>query len=153
MTDERRRNYLATEDQNGINVVRNTDNLDDASETEYMLTHFTLSAPEPLDDADVYVNGKWTTGGIVPEWQLHYDDEQQAYVGTFMLKQGYYNYQYLVVPRRQQPGRNALGSPVGHTAPFEGDFYQTSNDYRILVYHHQPGARYDRLVGMTLVKY
>lgn len=150
MTDERRRNYLATEDQNGINVIRNTDNQDDATETEYMLTHFTLTAAEPLDDADVYVNGKWTTGGIVPEWQLHYDAEQQAYVGTFMLKQGYYNYQYLVVPRHQQSGP---GSSVGLTAPFEGDFYQTSNDYRILVYHHQPGARYDRLVGMKLVKY
>lgn len=153
MTDEKRRNYLAAEDQNGINVIRNTDNMDDLTETEYMLTHFTLSAAEPLEDADVYVSGKWTTGGIVPEWQMHYDGEQQAYVGTFVLKQGYYNYQYLVVPHVQKRGGKASGSPVGHTALFEGDFFQTSNDYRILVYHHQPGARYDRLVGMKLVKH
>lgn len=143
MTDERRPNYLVGEDLNGLSVIRNTDNEDDATETEYMLTHFTLLCNDPLPDADVYINGKWTTGGIIPEWQLQYDETAHAYTGTFMLKQGYYNYQYLVVPK---------GKTIGQTAPFEGDYYQTSNDYRILVYQRHPGARYDRLVGMALVK-
>lgn len=143
MTDEKRRNYLATEDQNGLNVIRNTDNQDDVTETEYMLTHFALSCRESYDDAEVYLNGRWTTGGITPEWRLQYDEAQKAYVGTFMLKQGYYNYQYLLVRE---------GTTRGLTAPIEGDFYQTSNDYRVLVYQHQPGARYDRLVGMKLLK-
>lgn len=138
MTDEVRRNYLAAEDQNGINVIRNVDNYDDVSETEYMLTHFELKSARPVPDADVYLNGAWTTGGISPEWKLAYDPERGAYVGTFMLKQGYYNYQYLVVPRNGERTR---------TRDFEGDFYQTENDYRILVYYRHPGARYDRLVG------
>lgn len=153
MDDECRRNYLLTEDQNGINVIRNIDNRYDDSETEYMLTHFTLLASEPLDNAAVYLNGAWTTGGISPEWQLHYDAAARAYAGTFMLKQGYYNYQYLVVDQTTPPeeakhrnNRN-VATLRGKTAPFEGDFYQTSNEYRILVYHSQPGARYDRLVG------
>lgn len=152
MTDERRRNYLAGEDLNGLSVIRNTDNEDDATETEYMLTHFSLRCDDPFDDADVFINGKWTCGGITPEWRLQYDEAVHAYVGTFMLKQGYYNYQYLVVPREQQFKRRPLGQPCGFTAPFEGDFFQTENDYRILVYQRQPGARYDRFVGMALVK-
>lgn len=153
MTDEQRRNYLAVEDLNGVNVIRNTDNQDDLSETEYMLTHFALQCDEPFYDADVFLNGKWTTGGVSPEWKLTYDKAQKAYVGTYMLKMGYYNYQYLVVPRENQLKRTYFGEPCGFTEPFEGDYYQTSNDYRILVYHHQPGARYDRLVGAATLKH
>lgn len=149
MDDERRRNYLLTEDQNGINVIRNTVNRYDDTETEYMLTHFTLLAPEPLADADVYLQGAWTTGGLSSEWQLHYDAEAGAYTGVFMLKQGYYNYQYLVAYHDDMRGEERV---VGHTSYFEGDYYQTSNDYRILVYHSRPGARYDRLVGIGEVK-
>ena len=147
-TDEIRRNYLTTEDQNGINVIRNTDNTDDATETEYMVTHFQLHAPEPFYDAEVYLNGKWTTGGIAPEWKLNYNASSQCYEGAFMLKQGYYNYQYLVVPN---------GSPLpapnsqSHTTSVEGDFYQTANEYRILVYFSTPGCRYHRLVGTALL--
>lgn len=152
INDERRRNYLTNEDMNGTCVVRNTDNQDDVTETEYMLTHFTLECSNPPDDADVYLNAKWTTGGIAPEWRMQYDEQAKAYKGTFMLKQGYYNYQYLVVPRESEAGVSPFGQPRGTTARFEGDYYQTENDYRILVYLCQPGARYDRLVGMTVIK-
>lgn len=152
MADERRRNYLYAEDMNGLNVIRNTDNQDDATETEYMLTHFTMLCDEPLDDADVYINGKWTTGGIAPEWRLQYDAGAKGYTGTFMLKQGYYNYQYLVVPRENQAKRSAFSQPEGLTAPFEGDYYQTQNEYRLFVYHRHPADRYDRLVATKLLK-
>lgn len=151
--DAIRRNYLTDEDLNGISVIRNIDNQDDIAGTEYMLTHFKLLCPEPFEDADVFINGKWTTGGISKEWKLTYDDAQHAYVGAFMLKQGYYNYQYLVVSREDQLKRTVFHQPKGYTRPLEGDFYQTSNDYRVLVYFRQPGARYDRLVGMSLLKF
>ena len=148
-TDEVCRNYLTTEDQNGINVIRNTDNQDDATETEYMVTHFALHVPEPFDDADVYLSGKWTTGGIVPEWKLTYNTESRCYEGAFMLKQGYYNYQYLVVPQGTSlPAPNS----TSHTAAAEGDHFQTSNEYRILVYFSTPGCRYHRLVGTALLQ-
>lgn len=152
MDDEQRRNYLATEDAAGVNVIRNVDNQDDATETEYMITHFRLLCDDPWDDADVYLNGRWATGGVSDEWMLRYDEAEHAYVGAFMLKQGYYNYQYLVVPRENKFKRTPFGQPLGLTAPFEGDYYQTTNDYRVLVYHKAPGARYERLVGMKMIK-
>ncbi len=148
-TDEIRRNYLTYEDQNGTSVIRNTDNMEDATETEYMITHFALHAPEPFEDARVYLNGRWTTGGIAPQWELSYNAGTQCYEGAFVLKQGYYDYQYLVIP---QSTRLPAPSAFSLTACTEGDFYQTENDYRILVYYSQPGARYDRLVGTALLK-
>lgn len=152
MDDEQRRNYLATEDANGINVLRNVDNQDDVTETEYMITHFRLLCDEPWEAADVYLNGRWTTGGVSDEWMLRYDETEHAYVGAFMLKQGYYNYQYLLVPREGKFKRTPFGQPQGLTETFEGDYFQTENDYRILVYYKAPGARYERLVGMKMVK-
>ena len=33
-----------------------------------------------------------------------------------------------------------------------GDFFETENEYMVLVYYRGQGARYDRLVGMSKVK-
>ena len=55
--------------------------------------------------------------------------------GVF-LKQGYYNYQF----RQFVDG-------VGRTALTDGDFYQTKNEYLILLYYRQRGSRYDRLIS------
>ena len=148
-TDDIRRNYLTYEDQNGTSAIRNTDNVYDETETEYMITHFALHAPEPFKDARVYLNGRWTTGGISPQWELTYNPDSQCYEGAFIMKQGYYDYQYLAVPNRM-----ALPAPatISLTAATEGDFYQTENESRILVYFSLPGDRYDRLVGASRLK-
>lgn len=37
-------------------------------------------------------------------------------------------------------------------AQAEGNFYETENEYLILVYHRAFGERYDRLIGMQQVK-
>ncbi|MEG1999419.1 MAG: hypothetical protein RR015_05330 [Bacteroidales bacterium] len=57
-----------------------------------------------------------------------------------MLKQGSYNYQYLFVPKGETKGKSSV---------IEGNKYQTSNEYRVNVYHRRPGERYDRLIGIS----
>ena len=61
-----------------------------------------------------------------------------------MMKQGAYNDQYL----DGTPGRTG-----GGPAQEEGNFYETENEYLILVYHRPFGERYDRLIGMQQVSY
>ena len=73
---------------------------------------------------------------------MEFNRETSLYEKTLLLKQGAYNYQYLIVPD---------GKSVGMTAPIEGDFYETVNEYLIKVYYHRPGERYDRLVGVGLI--
>ena len=75
---------------------------------------------------------------------MKYNPETHAYECARLLKQGAYNYQYLYV---------APGSTVGSTAQAEGNFYETENEYLILVYHRPFGERYDRLIGMQQVSY
>ncbi|MDR1783415.1 MAG: DUF5103 domain-containing protein, partial [Dysgonamonadaceae bacterium] len=44
-------------------------------------------------------------------------------------------------------------SSPANCADFEGNYYQTENEYRIWVYYRPLGARYDRLLGTTNIQY
>ena len=76
--------------------------------------------------------------------RMRWDEENSCYRTVQLLKLGLYNYHYLWVPR---------GKQTGATAPSEGNFYNTENEYLIMIYHRDFGERYDRLVGMLQVNY
>lgn len=131
------RNYLYDEDQNGAFIIRNSDDEDVATTCDYVSTHFTLKSPQ-LPGGEVYLNGEWTYNRFIPEYRMTYNRETQAYEATALLKQGYYNYNYLFVPD---------GETQGNSGRTDGNFYETENEYIILVYHRPNGGRYDKLVG------
>ena len=131
------RNYLYDEDQNGAFIIRNSDDEDVATTCDYVFTHFTLKIPQ-LPGGEVYLNGEWTYNRFIPEYRMTYNRETQAYEATALLKQGYYNYNYLFVPD---------GETQGNSGRTDGNFYETENEYIILVYHRPNGGRYDKLVG------
>lgn len=131
------RNYLYDEDQNGAFIIRNSDDEDVATTCDYVFTHFTLKSPQ-LPGGEVYLNGEWTYNRFIPEYRMTYNRETQAYEATALLKQGYYNYNYLFVPD---------GEIQGNSGRTDGNFYETENEYIILVYHRPNGGRYDKLVG------
>ena len=148
LPDEVRRNFILREDRNGTAVIRNTDNRDNATESDYLFVHFTLESEE-IPDAEVYVSGRWTTGGLLPEYRMTYQPERHAYETALLLKQGYYNYLYLTVPVQQT--KQASFRRTGLTAPTEGDFYETRNTYTAYIYGTFPSDRYDRLVGVATI--
>jgi len=133
--------YLYDQTQHGRFLVREYNSSESDTEADYIVTHFRLEMPE-LQGADVFIDGDFTQRRFAPESRMIYDRAEGAYKSVQMLKQGAYNYQYLVVPR---------GKDIGYTSPIEGDFYQTVNEYVILVYHRPPMARYDRLIGGTTI--
>ena len=132
------RNYIYQEDQDGRWLVRTEDNVDNDILSDYVIVHYSLRIPQ-REDGDFYVNGDWTYNRYLPNNKMTYDVEQRAYVADILQKQGYYNYQYLFVEDRNKN--------LGLTAPAEGDYYQTENEYTILVYYHPQGSRYDQLVA------
>ncbi len=135
--DQPASNYSYTEDQNGVYVLRSADDTDDAFTAEYVVVHFRLQTPR-LPGGDVYVCGQWTGETFSPDCKMEYDENSFEYHAAIMLKQGYYSYQYV--------------QEDGSTARTMGDFYETENEYIILVYYHGQGARYDRLAGYSRVK-
>ena len=135
-------NYSYDQDQNGQYMIRTSQNRDSDSEGEYMFVHFSLPWEDPLIPGRIYLNGELTNYSFNEESKMEYDFERKAFVKTLLLKQGSYNYQYLFVPSNTKKGETAL---------IEGDFYETENEYRILVYHRPLGGRYDKLVGINAI--
>jgi hypothetical protein len=109
----------------------------DETESEYLWVHFILETNQPLTGGDIYVYGQWCNGPFDPKCRMEWDETAHRYEAAVYLKQGYYNYQYLLM--------NPDGTIT--TMPTEGDFYQTENSYQALIYYKGTGERTDRLVG------
>lgn len=140
-----RTNYSYDQDQNGRYYIRYDMAQDNATEADYLFVHFTLEGfDKPLPGGTFYLNGEFTYDQFTPEYALKYDEQTHSYEGVQLLKQGVYNWLYLFVPDN---------TTTGLTAPASGNFYETENEYLILVYHRPFGGRYDRLVGMKSIKY
>ena len=134
--DEPRPSYVYDEDADGAFIIRNSDNIEIETTCDYSLVHFQLKCPK-YAQGEVYVNGAFTNDQFLPQYRMEYDYARQLYEAVIPLKQGYYNYQFLLM--------DASGNLL--TVPCEGDYYQTQNTYQALVYYRGTGERTDRLVG------
>lgn len=131
--------YSYDQTQHGRFKVREYNSANSETEADYTVVHFTLNSP-PMQGQRIFIDGDLANRRLDQESEMHYNPATQQYEKAMLLKQGAYNYQYLVYPQR--PGQSA-------TSPIEGDFYPTVNEYLITVYNRPPGARYDRLIGAS----
>lgn len=137
-------NYINNQEINGSYVVRNEDNVDNDVKSEYVIVHFALESDAVLEGGDFYVCGQWNSYNYLPEYKMKYNFEENVYEAAVLLKQGYYNYAYMFVPDK---------SKTGSMSESEGDFFQTENEYTVLVYARLQGERYDRLLGCRDFRY
>lgn len=140
-TDEPSPSYIYDKDANGAFLIRNSDNIDNDVNSDYIITHFRLKSPQTADP--IYINGFFTNDRFLPQYEMKWNEKNQQYEGELLLKQGYYSYQYLMM------------KPEGKLKPVpsEGNFYQTENTYQALIYFKANGDRTDRLVGYTFGKW
>jgi hypothetical protein len=68
---------------------------------------------------------------------MTYDNTIKRYSGKLLLKQGFYNYLYVTANKDGIINNHAI----------EGSFYQTENDYSVIVYYKPIGSRYDQVIG------
>lgn len=128
--------YTYYPDANGNFVVRNIKGDDADSEADYSYVNFTLKYPEQLDKK-IYVYGKFNDNQLTDENLMKFDEKSQSYVAKIKLKQGFYNYNYILL----NPD-NTIDTTV-----VNGSFDQTENDYQVLIYYSKFGSKYDRLIG------
>ena len=140
--DRSSQDYDYYEDLNGRFFIRWDDAFDNRTEADYVQVHFSLSLPEPFDGGEIYLFGGLTGFGIRPEARLAWNETEEAYQTTMLLKQGFYDYQYAFVPEGTE-------SPVLYTV--DGSHYETENDYYIFVYYRDVRERFDRLVGLQMI--
>jgi hypothetical protein len=69
---------------------------------------------------------------------MDYNREKGIYEKALMLKQGFYNYKYTIADKSGKiDGENAI----------DGNFYQTEDNYFVMVYYRENNQRYDKVIG------
>ncbi len=129
--------YSVVEDISGRRLIKARSGQDTSTEGEYALVEFWLKQPK-IEDADIYLLGALNNWQLDGRSKLKYDSRYHMYKGKLFLKQGYYNYLYIVVPKGKQRGSVAV---------IEGDHWETKNRYTVYVYYRERVPEYDRLVG------
>lgn len=129
--------YNFNPDINGGFKVTVLDREDPRIEADYTYVHFSLSARE-FTDATVYVYGGFNNFSTSKENEMVFNPKKGVYEAKLLMKQGFYNYKYVLVDKE-----NTL-----HEGAISGNFDETENNYKVLVYYRDLGARYDKLIGL-----
>lgn len=130
------RPYTWNPDING-NFLINAIGVNDLdTQADYTMVYFTLRE-KMFTDRDVFIYGNFNNYVIEEATRMIYDDERGLYEGILKLKQGFYNYKYVTVNMEGQLSEGDIS----------GNFWQTENNYKVLVYYRDLGARFDRLIG------
>lgn len=129
-------NYLFTYDNNGNFFIRNQEGRDPRTDGDYAQVYFNLIAPGTSTN-DIYVVGKFNNYAMDAASKMNFDAARGAYYFNTMLKQGVYDYEFVT------PGKD------GHMdlTQFEGNHFETENNYQVLIYFRPPGARWEELIG------
>lgn len=136
--DRSDRPYTFNPDINGDFVVRNISAQNQDIEAEYVRIHFNLQYFEPLNDKEIHIYGNFNNFIIDGSTYLRYNEATDSYQTSRLFKQGFYNYKYVLVDRDGSIDEGAIS----------GDFWETENEYTVLVYYRGPGERFDRVIGM-----
>ena len=129
--------YTFNPDINGGFKVTVLDREDPRIEADYTYVHFSLSAREFID-ATVYVYGGFNNFSTSKENEMVFNPKKGVYEAKLLMKQGFYNYKYVLIDKE-----NTL-----HEGAISGNFDETENNYKVLVYYRDLGARYDKLIGL-----
>lgn len=132
------RPYTFYPDVNGNFVVRNIRANRNDIEAEYVKMHFSLDHTEDIGDAEIHIYGNYNSYILDDHTRMQYNERSGIYENELMLKQGFYNYRYV------------LRYPDGTLDPgaISGNFDETENEYTVIPFYRGPGDRYDRAIGI-----
>ncbi|MDR0799177.1 MAG: DUF5103 domain-containing protein [Dysgonamonadaceae bacterium] len=137
------RSYSYNEDLNGRFYIRRNDADDSNTEADYEIVHFYIPCDQPFTEK-VYILSDAFYNLLNADSQMEYSATDKGYVKTVLLKEGYYNFLYVT-----QKGNATAAS----TALLEGNYYETENEYCLMVYFRPLGGRYDQLIAVQTLEY
>ena len=130
--------YTLSPDVNGNFIIRTINGENNATDADYSWVHFSLKSLENLDDKEIYIHGNFNNWQLNELNKLTFNSDSNLYKATILLKQGFYNFQYVT--------KDSNGVISNHD--IDGSHFQTENDYTVLVYHKPFGSRYTRVTGI-----
>jgi hypothetical protein len=133
------REYQFDRTQHGRFIVREYNSTDSNIGADYITVHFLLEM-DRLPGAEIYVDGEMTNGLLTDRNRMEYDGTKGVYTLQLPLKQGAYNYRYLVKDLD------------GKVKSLDGDKWETGNQYEVSLWKRRPGDRADSLIGVELIQ-
>lgn len=131
--------YSFIADLNGKFILQSFDFPDPQLQGEYAKVKFFLNA-DKIANADVFILGGFTDWQLYHRNRMTYNPDIDSYEAELTLKNGFYDYHYVVVPHKAGAKPDIM--------PIEGSSFEAENDYLFLVYYRPYGGRYDQLVAV-----
>jgi Domain of unknown function (DUF5103) len=133
--------YFYWQDFNGKYYIAFQEGQKPDIESDYVNVYFTLPSEQMISGGKMYISGSLNNWAFDKNNLMAYNSERKEYECTMLLKQGWYNYEYVF--RKD-------GETNGSATLFEGSHYETENDYIVLIYYRNPRDRYERVVGSVI---
>lgn len=130
--------YSLMQDTNGNFVVRNINATNNEVESDYTWVYFSVSAPAFMLNKGIYISGMFNNYNLSPEYKMDYNSKKGIFEKAVLVKQGFTNYQFIVADEKGN---------IDQENAIDGNFYQTENDYSVIVYYRENNDRYDRVIG------
>ena len=130
--------YTYNPDINGgfLTTALNADDID--IEADYVNIHFSLKNSTNRPGESIYVVGAFNNYSIQPKYRMTYNSASDSHELMLKLKQGFYNYKHVLVNEYDEINQGGVS----------GNYDETENDYKVLIYYRGYGYRYDRVIGM-----
>lgn len=139
VTDKERTNslYEYNPDINGDFIINSNKNYDLDIENDYARVYFNFKAEFYNSYRKVYLLGKFNDFMIDDNYELNFNSKTKSYNGSFLFKQGFYNYKYGFIN----------SSTDNKIKNFEGDFWESENEYKVLLFIKKFNDRYFTIIG------
>ena len=102
------------------------------------MMHFSVSVEKPFTNKELYIYGAFNDFKITDENKMYYDAKTKTYQGKILFKQGFYNYTFATLESNGSINTNLIN----------GSFYETENEYTVIVYYKPFGSFYERVIGV-----
>lgn len=138
--------YVRFTDYNGFFFIESREVSNPWWQTDYAWVHFTFvpKGNQPFADKKLFVIGEMNHNNLDDSCAMTYNAAQGIYEKSLYLKQGYYSYTYVT---KDKKSRNAQAQ----TEQTDGNYWETENDYTVLIYYRSLSGRHDELIGVSTV--
>ena len=133
------RKYTYNPDINGGFLINTSNSGNPNNEADYANIYFTLENYNNYlnNEQDIYIVGDFNNYSTNKIYKMQFNENKNQFEAVLKLKQGFYNYKYLIDNEIYENDNKSVG----------GNFDETENVYSVLVYYRDYGERYDRIVG------
>ncbi len=140
--DRSAQRYLYYPDYNGTYSTTTYESINPFTQGDYATVNFSFAPPGGLPyKKNLFIAGQFTNYELTEKYKMKFNEDTKLYEGSVFMKQGYYAYTYIFADEKGGDYLNTL----------EGNYWETENNYTILIYYKSFTDRSDQLIGIGQV--